>query len=62
MSAYHPKAAVTADIAFCPKSADIVCKSRKSNNPKNLAKVDLCASLLPRGFSVPLRRSVIDFG
>src|SRR5689334_18542746 len=37
------------------------CKSRKSNNPKNLAKVDLCASLLPRGFSVPLRRSVIDF-
>src|SRR4030081_668480 len=26
------------------------CKSRKSNNPKNLAKVDLWTSLLLRGF------------
>ena len=38
------------------------CKSRKSNNPKNLAKVDLWTSLLPRRFSTQLRRSVIDFG
>jgi hypothetical protein len=38
------------------------CKSRKSNNPENLAKVDLWASLLLRRFSTPLRRSVIDFG
>jgi hypothetical protein len=35
------------------------CKSRKSNNPKNLAKVDLWTSLLLRRFSTPLRRSVI---
>jgi hypothetical protein len=34
------------------------CKSRKSNNPKNLAKVDLWTSLLLRRFSTPLRRSV----
>jgi hypothetical protein len=37
------------------------CKSRKSNNPKNLAKVDLWTSLLLRRFSTPLRKSVIDF-
>ena len=36
------------------------CKSRKSNNPKNLAKVELWTSLLLRRFSAPLRRSVID--
>jgi hypothetical protein len=34
----------------------------KSNNPKNLAKVELGTSLLLRRFSAPLRRSVIDFG
>jgi hypothetical protein len=28
-------------------------KSRKSNNPKNLAKVDLWTSLLLRRFSTP---------
>src|SRR5258706_11758265 len=38
------------------------CKSRKSNNPKNLAKVDLWASLRLRRSLAPLRRSVIDFG
>jgi hypothetical protein len=38
------------------------CKSRKSNNPKNLAKVDFWTSLLLRRFTRPLRRSVIDFG
>ena len=38
------------------------CKSRKSDSPKNLAKVDLWTSLLPRRFSTPLRRSVLDFG
>ena len=38
------------------------CKSRKSNNPENLAKVDLWTSLLLRCFSALLRRSVIDFG
>jgi hypothetical protein len=38
------------------------CKSRKLNNPKNLAKVYLWTSLLLRRFSTPLRRSVIDFG
>jgi hypothetical protein len=44
---------VTAHGGFC-------CKSRKSSNPKNLAKVDLQTSLLLRRFS--LRRFVIDFG
>jgi hypothetical protein len=34
----------------------------KSNNPKNLAKVDLWASLLLRRFSTPLRMPMIDFG
>jgi hypothetical protein len=38
------------------------CKSRKSNNPKNLAKADLWTSLLLRCFSTPLWRSVTDFG
>src|SRR5450631_2681489 len=38
------------------------CKSRKSNNPKNLAEIDLWTSLLLRRFSMPLRRSGIDFG
>jgi hypothetical protein len=46
----------------CPLVADIVAKSRKSNNPKNLAKVDLETPLLLRRFSAPLRKSVIDFG
>jgi hypothetical protein len=45
-----------------PILADIVAKSRKSNNPENLAKVDLWTSLLLRRFSTPLRGSVIDFG
>ena len=38
------------------------CKSRKSNNPKDLAKVDIWTSLLLRRSSALLRRSVIDFG
>jgi hypothetical protein len=38
------------------------CKSRKSNNPKNLAKVDLWASLRLLRSLAPLRRFVIDFG
>ena len=38
------------------------CKSRKLNDPKNLAKVDLWTFLLLLCFSSPLRRSVIDFG
>jgi hypothetical protein len=37
-------------------------KQRKSNNPENLAKVDLWTSLLLRRFSALLQRSVIDFG
>ena len=37
------------------------CKTRKSDNPKNLAKADLCASLLPRRLSALLQWSVIDF-
>jgi len=42
--------------------ADIVEKSRKSNNPKNLAKVDLWTFLLLRRFSALLRRpwSILD--
>ena len=35
---------------------------RKSNEPKNLAKIDLWTYLLLRRFSVQLRRFVIDFG
>jgi hypothetical protein len=46
----------------CPLFKGYCCKSRKSNNPKNLAKVDLRTSLLLRRFSTPLRRSVINFG
>jgi hypothetical protein len=38
------------------------CKSRKSNNPKNFAKVDLGPSLPLRRFTAPLPRFVIDFG
>src|SRR3977135_2018711 len=38
------------------------CKSRKSNDLENLAKVDFCTSLLLRRCSTPLLRSVIDFG
>jgi hypothetical protein len=37
-------------------------KSRKSNNPKNRAKVDLWTPLLLYGFPMQLRMSVIDFG
>ena len=37
------------------------CKSRKSNYPKNLAKVDLGLALLLHRLSAPLRRPVIDF-
>jgi hypothetical protein len=46
--------------AECPFWRGYCSKSRKSDNPKNLAKVDLWASLLLRRFSTPLRRSVID--
>src|SRR5258708_16882303 len=38
------------------------CKSRKSNNPKNLAKVDLWTFLMLRRFSSLLGMSVVDFG
>ena len=38
------------------------CKSRKSSDPENLAKVDLWTSPQLRRFSTPLRRFVIDFG
>jgi hypothetical protein len=41
--------------------ADFVAKV-EIEHPKNLAKVDLRASLLLRRFSAPLRRSMIDFG
>jgi hypothetical protein len=43
-------------------SGGYCCKSRKSNNPKNLAKVDFWTSLLLRRASAPLGRTVIDFG
>jgi hypothetical protein len=38
------------------------CKSRKSSDAENLAKVDLRATLSLRRFSAPLGKSVIDFG
>jgi hypothetical protein len=38
------------------------CKSRKSDNPKNLAKVDLWVSLRLHRSLAPLRRPVVDFG
>jgi hypothetical protein len=38
----------------CPLSADIFAKSRKSNNPKNLAKVDPWTS--PLLAATPLRQ------
>jgi hypothetical protein len=37
------------------------CKSRKSSDPDNLAKVDPWTSPQLRRFSTPLRRFVIDF-
>src|SRR6478672_4334442 len=46
----------------CLFTGGFCCKSRKSNNSENLAKVDLLSSLLLRRYSTPLRRSVIDFG
>jgi hypothetical protein len=50
--------------ALCPgrvksPSGRYCCKSRKSNNPKNLAKADLWTSLLLRRISTPRRRLVI---
>src|SRR5947199_232361 len=39
----------------------VCCKSRKSNNPENPAKVDVWTSLLLRRFSALLRSSVIRF-
>ena len=44
---------------LCPRYC---CKSRKSNNPKNLAKADLWTSLQLHSFSKPPGRSVVDFG
>jgi hypothetical protein len=41
--------------------ADFVAKV-EIEHPKNLAKVDLRASLLLHRFSAPLGRSMIDFG
>src|SRR5271156_1850193 len=38
----------------------ICCKSRKLNDPENLAKVGFRTSPLPHRLSTPLRRSVID--
>jgi hypothetical protein len=43
-------------------SKDYCCKSRKSNNRKNLAKANLQPSPLLHRLSVPLWRSGIDFG
>jgi hypothetical protein len=62
MSALPPKNGHRRWRMRCLFRADVVAKSRKSNNPKNLAKVDLWTSLLLRRFSTPLRTSVIDFG
>jgi len=44
------------------ESGRYCCKSRKSSDPENLAKVDLWNSPQLRRFSTPLRRFVIDFG
>ena len=44
-----------------PLLADMLQKS-KIEHPKNLAKVDLWASLRLRRSLAPLQRSVIDFG
>jgi hypothetical protein len=38
------------------------CKSRKSNSPKNLAKVDLWDFSAAASLSAPLRMSGVDFG
>jgi hypothetical protein len=48
----------------CPMSAigRFCCKSRKSNNPKNLAKVDLWTSLLMRRFSTPVCTENLNTG
>jgi hypothetical protein len=51
-------------IACCMLTSAIgryCCKSRKSNHPKNLAKAALWTSLLLLWFSMPLRKSMIDF-
>ena len=53
---------IQAMMALPEMPVNVCCKSRKSNNSKNLAKVDLWSSLLLRRYSTPLRRSVIDFG
>ena len=49
-------------VVVCSVLGRYCCKSRKSSDPENLAKVDLWTSLPLRRFSTPLRRSVIDFG
>jgi hypothetical protein len=38
------------------------CKSRKSSDPENLAKVDLWTFPPLRRFSTPLQGRVVDFG
>jgi hypothetical protein len=45
----------------CPLSRGYCCKSRKSNNPENLAEAALSTSLQLDRFSTRRRRSVIDF-
>src|SRR4051812_9049651 len=49
-------------VAACPLSGGFYCKSRKLNDPRNLAKVDFCTSLLLHRLSTPGRRPVIGFG
>jgi hypothetical protein len=58
----YPNQRTSHDPSDWSGSCRYCCKSRKSSNPKNFAKVDLWTSLLLRRFSTPLRRSVIDFG
>ena len=51
-----------ADAPFMSPVGRFRCKSRRSNNHKNLAKADLKTCPQLRRLSAPLRRSEIDFG
>jgi len=58
---FNPKQRTSEDCRSTSEKCRYCCKSRKSDNPKNLAKVDLWTSLPLRRFSTSQRRSVIDF-
>jgi hypothetical protein len=61
LASYVPGEADSLAFVWLDPGITPCCKSRKSSDPKNLATVDLWTFLPPGRFSMPMRRSVIDF-